>query len=139
MALIIGTIYFGKNDWIPLTTIPVIAVPLSIIVWSAIGSLSAILYRFYHWRRGQVFYEVRWLIARPIFGIVMGCMSYMIAMSGLLLFESTVEFTNAPTNLAHFYLFYVLAFLAGFSDRVFEAIVRVVIGKIFNSEINTEP
>jgi len=48
-------------------------VPVGVILWGAAGSLAAILYRFYT-EQGRIRFatEFRWLIARPIIGIIMG-------------------------------------------------------------------
>jgi len=64
----------------------IFGVPLLVIIWSALGSLAAILYRFYtEVARVRFDVEVRWLIACPIIGIIMGAIAYLTLKSGLIL------------------------------------------------------
>jgi hypothetical protein len=52
---------------------PIFGIPVSVLIWGATGSLAAILYRFYtEKQRIRFTIELRWLIARPIIGIIEG-------------------------------------------------------------------
>ena len=69
-AAIVGIVALNWTVWTTNTEVPVIGVPLSVLIWAANGSLARILYRFYTRRRGRVSQEIRWLIARPVVGIM---------------------------------------------------------------------
>ncbi len=111
--------------------IPILGVPPSIILWSAIGSLAVILYRFYTERdRIQLSAEVRWLIARPMIGIIMGSVAFLVFSSGLILFNAqTIQETSESGNKLALSIFYTLAFVAGFSDKFYLAIINLLIDK----------
>ncbi|MCO5190933.1 MAG: hypothetical protein M9928_15840 [Anaerolineae bacterium] len=99
-------------------------VPLRVMFWAGIGSLAAILYRFYTLREVIRFdIEVRWLIARPLIGIIMGSMAYLALAAGLILVSSESTSTN-PAIRPEIAL--IVAFLAGFSDRFYEGIVDLL-------------
>jgi hypothetical protein len=70
------TIAHTAPSWTSSTEMPLIGIPISVILWAAIGSIAAILYRFYTYRRSSLQREIRWLIARPVIGIVIGAMAY---------------------------------------------------------------
>ncbi|MGB5595592.1 MAG: hypothetical protein WBM62_16370, partial [Crocosphaera sp.] len=62
--------------------LPIIDIPVWVIFWGALGSLSAILYHFYtENKRVKFSKEFRWLIARPIIGIVMSAVAYLAVQS----------------------------------------------------------
>ena len=114
--------------------IPVFGIPLSVVMWGAMGSLAAILYRFYTERkRVRLDLEVRWLIARPIIGVIMGGLAYLAIVSGMgILNLGNVPAPNIPggeelpQNLE---AFWVIAFLAGFSDKFYLGIVKLLVGR----------
>jgi hypothetical protein len=109
--------------------IPVFGVPLSVAVWAAAGSLAAILYRFYT-ERGRVRFdlEVRWLIARPVIGIIMGMVSYLAITSGLLLLNASPatngEGSTIPDRLE---VYWAIAFVAGFSSKFYLRIIDLLV------------
>jgi hypothetical protein len=131
VAVIILFIVFGGIAWTTSTEIPIIGIPMSVILWSVIGSIAAILYRFYTRGKTKTTDEIRWLIARPIIGIVMGALSYLAIISGLFIFGSAVG-VNSDPSAARPQLLWVVAFLGGFSDKFFEAIINAVVGRISN-------
>ncbi|MGK7926176.1 MAG: hypothetical protein AB4290_13195 [Spirulina sp.] len=130
ISLIISTIIVGNFIiWDYTTTIPILGIPISVILWAALGSLAAVLYRFYTQQFGKITEEIRWLIARPIIGIIMGCLSYLAIISGLIIFGNTSPSLETTEN-SRLYVFWIIAFLGGFSDRFFESIIDVLAGKI---------
>lgn len=131
VVAIVTVIAFGGTA--SQSEIPVIGIPLPIIVWSAIGSVSAILFRFYTHQPGRISDEIRWLVARPIIGIVMGALSYIAILSGLIIF-GTATGTNLNADNARPQLLWVVAFLGGFSDKFFETIIDAVVGKLSNQK-----
>lgn len=129
IAIIISIILFGQGALTSTTIIPIIDVPLPVVIWAAIGSLSAILYRFYKYPPRRLKTEIQWLVARPIIGIVMGAMAYLAITSGLFIFGvATGE--NPTGEIARPQIIWFLAFLGGFSDRFFETVIETVIGKV---------
>ncbi|HRJ76761.1 MAG TPA: hypothetical protein PLX90_12240 [Anaerolineales bacterium] len=135
IALIVTIILLGGNVWSDTTTIPLIGVPASILIWSAIGSLAAILYRFYTRQRTRISDEIRWLIARPIIGIIMGALAYLAILSGLFIFGTAAGVET--TGDARPQLLWMVAFLGGFSDKFFESIINAIVGKLSNQQTTT--
>lgn len=133
VAIIILFIVFGGVAWTTDTEIPILGIPMSVILWSVIGSVAAILYRFYTRGSTKATDEIRWLIARPIIGIVMGALSYLAIISGLFIFGSAVGVDPNP-SIARPQLLWVVSFLGGFSDKFFESIINAVVGKISNQK-----
>lgn len=123
IAVSLGSEYLTSS-----ATIPLLQVPISAVLWAALGSLSAILYRFYHAKlaAGGISMEIRWLIARPLIGIIMGTVCYMIVDSGLS--GDVTAGSQSPQLLL------VIAFLGGFSDRFFESILDAVVGKVVGDD-----
>lgn len=124
--------------------IPVFGIPLSVVMWGAMGSLGALLYRFYTERaRVRLDLELRWLIARPIIGVIMGGLAYLAIVSGLALLNTgniadpaTVTDDKLPQNLN---VFWVLAFLAGFSDKFYVGFIKLLVGRTLGAPDNGEP
>jgi hypothetical protein len=112
--------------------IPVIGIPVSVLIWSLLGSVAAILYRFYNFQLTklmQVSPQVSWLIARPLTGVIMGMVSYVAIIAGLFIFSG-----DTPTTLGipaiRPQLLWLVAFLAGFSDQFHEGFIHAIIDKL---------
>jgi hypothetical protein len=129
VAAIVSIIVFGGSVWTTTSEIPVLGVPLSILVWAAIGSVAAILFRFYTRQRVRITDEIRWLIARPIIGLIMGALSYLVVISGLIVFSVSTG-TDIEGGTARPQLLWGIAFLGGFSDKFFESIINIVVGRL---------
>lgn len=118
-------------------------VPQSVILWGAAGSLAAILYRFYT-EQGRIRFatEFRWLIARPIIGIIMGGVVYIALTSGLVLLtvssgggaagDTAAGAATAPT--IHKEAFWIVAFLAGFSDKFYLGVIDLLVARTVKTE-----
>jgi hypothetical protein len=121
-------------------------VPLSVILWGAAGSLAAILYRFYKEKeQGQIRFalEFRWLIARPIIGIIMGAVVYLALISGLVLISTSggtpadpaVSAEGAITSSGvRMEAFWIIAFLAGFSDKFYLGVIDLLVARTVRTE-----
>lgn len=138
-ALIIMAIIYGGSVWQSMTEVPIIGVPYSVIIWSAIGSLAAILYRFYSESPKRLTDEIKWLFARPVIGVIMGMLAYIGAVSGLVIFGVSTGTAPLPevspnTNIAHPQIFWIIAFLVGFSDNVFKRIIETLSTRLTSSE-----
>lgn len=110
----------------------VFGIPFRIVIWSALGSFAAILYRFYKSPiRIKFEKEFRWLIARPIIGIIMGSLSYLALVSGALIFSVTSS-ADLPDNLksaGEQWQYWMVAFLGGFSDKFYEKVIEWLTSK----------
>jgi hypothetical protein len=129
ILLISVVISFSGDNVKSTTEVPLLGVPVTIVLWAAIGSLAAILYRFYTQKPERMSTELKWLIARPIIGIIMGSLAYLAVLSGLVIFSTNTE-ASGNINPAKPQLLWMLAFLGGFSDKFFETLIHSVMGKV---------
>jgi hypothetical protein len=128
IALIVAGIAFAEA----LKKIPtVFNIPQEIFMWAAAGSLAAILYKFYTKQdRVNFQYEVRWLIARPMIGIIMGAVAYVGVLSGLILLNAANNAVPAPGPSEPVGRAYcIVAFLAGFSDKFYMGVINLLVSK----------
>ena len=139
VVYVAGLVFAARIDFVSPNPRYLFGVPQSVILWGAAGSLAAILYRFYT-EQGQIRFatEFRWLIARPIIGIIMGGVVYIALNSGLVLLTTanTVQTTEgAATNPAiHLNSFWIVAFLAGFSDKFYLGVIDLLVARTVKSE-----
>jgi hypothetical protein len=120
-----------------ITVTPVFGVPVAVVLWGAAGSLATILYRFYN-EQGRIrfAYEFRWLIARPIIGIIMGAVVYLAIRSGLILLGADIS-APAPNGAgqgARIEVYSVIAFLAGFSDKFYLGVIDLLVAQTVRTE-----
>ncbi len=122
----------------------VFGIPFQIIVWSAIGSFAAILYRFYK-SPPRVNFEIefRWLIARPIIGIIMGTLVYLALVAGLIVFTPAQSGATSAIDIqksGQLAQYWIVAFLGGFSDKFYEKIIEWLVGRLsFENESDHQP
>jgi hypothetical protein len=112
------------------TEIPIIQIPVSIVLWSCIGSLGAMLYRFNSSADAELADPLRWSFTRPLTGILMGIMAYLAFKIGLFVIQPTASnpASQPGTSSAAKELLWVAAFLAGFSDRFADSVLRSLTG-----------
>jgi hypothetical protein len=108
------------------TLIPVLQIPLAVLLWSALGSFTSLVYRFNTASDLELQDPLRWLVTRPLTGIVMGIIAFLVMKVGLLTTSSTDVAASLGTNE----LMWLVAFLAGFSDRFSEGILRNAVGRL---------
>lgn len=121
-------------------TVIILGVPLSVLVWGAGGSLAAILYRFYKTPQGervQWSYEFRWLLARPLIGIIMAAVAYVALFAGVFVLEGAATGMETAAGVRRPELFYVIAFLAGFSDKFYEGIIELLTSRVASPKTET--
>lgn len=119
IVLIGLAIFFGKQFWADDAVMPMLGIPVSVIVWSALGSLANMLYKYYKGTYSNgVGNGLRWVLARPIVGVLMGSIVYLVMVTGLLLVGATAK--------PQVELFWLFAFIGGFSDTIFEGVVQKV-------------
>jgi hypothetical protein len=137
----LGVAVFFTNAALSDRPTPIFHVPLSVIMWGAAGSLAAILYRFYT-EQGRIRFasEIRWLIARPMIGIIMGAVVYLALASGLVILgnapaaNAATPPTEIPVQAGRLEVFWVIAFLAGFSDKFYLGVIDLLVARTVKSE-----
>ncbi|MDT7806643.1 MAG: hypothetical protein QOJ70_456 [Acidobacteriota bacterium] len=140
--LVVSALFTNKSP--KLLEAAVFGVPLSVILWGAAGSLAAILYRFYT-EQGQIRFaaEFRWLIARPIIGIIMGAVVYLALISGMVLVSTNGAGAASGTPVSpdgivpapgiRMEAFWIIAFLAGFSDKFYLGVIDLLVARTVRS------
>jgi hypothetical protein len=108
-----------------LTVVPILAIPLPVILWSAIGSFTAILYRFNSSGDIELQDPLRWLFTRPLTGIMIGVITFFIVKAGLI----SLTPGNTTPSLGSNELMWLAAFLVGFSDRFSDSLLRSLVGR----------
>jgi hypothetical protein len=119
--------------WLGLETgaVPALGVPYAVVSWSVMGSVAAMLYQFLNRPVNQL-ETFKWLIARPIQGIIMGSFLYLVIAGGLLVLGNTTASNSSPGpqlpasigTIVRPELAAVIAFLGGFSDRFADEMVK---------------
>ena len=118
---ILGSRYDLEVDYV----IPVLQIPMPVLLWSAIGSFTSLLYRFNKASDIELQDPLRWLVTRPLTGIVMGTVVYLVIRAGFLS-TGVVDLLPAETNE----LIWLVAFLVGFSDRFSESLLKSLVGRL---------
>ncbi len=137
IALIAGYLWKLNEHNLAAEVIPVIGVPYAVVFWSAIGSLAAMLYQFLHRPVSQL-ETIKWLVARPIQGLIMGSFLYLVVAGGILIGGTgtgpavTIGRAVSPPLAA------VIAFLGGFSGRFADEMVKRATS-IFSQGSRDEP
>lgn len=134
-----GIIYLmtGTLPIISNLMVPGINVPVYVLLWSAIGSCTAVLYRINRAVDMDLEDPVRLMVAQPIISVVMGTVSYLIVQLGLLTLTSDPTASGLPDangieNAAEQRITYFLsfmAFLVGFSDRFANRLLQTLAGR----------
>ncbi len=105
---------------------PVLGVPWCVLFWSFVGSFAAILYRFTNAGDQELEDPLRWLFARPLTGVVMGSITYLVIKAGFLTLGSA---TGDAAALGTKDVMWLVAFLAGFSDRFADSLLQSLVGR----------
>lgn len=110
--------------------LPILGIPSCVLLWSAIGSFAAILYRFSNSGDRALEDPLRWLFARPIMGVIMGAMAFLVLKAGIITFSQAggSSVTSAGTPISN-EVTWLIAFLAGFSDRFSEGLLTRLAGR----------
>jgi hypothetical protein len=118
-------LWFSQGIYNETTHLVILMLPLPVILWSIIGSFAAILYRFTKAGDNELNEPLKWLFARPLSGVVMGAIAYLIMRVGLISINADAAAPLLGTSEA----MWLLAFLAGFSDRFSDYLLKTVVGK----------
>lgn len=116
------------------TTLPVLGVPSCVLLWSVIGSFAAILYRFSNSGDRELEDPLRWLFSRPLTGIIMGAITFLVLRAGMLTMAPAPD-ANTVAKLGTNEIMWLVAFLAGFSDRFADGLLKSLVGR-FGGEKN---
>ena len=119
------------------TALPVLGVPSCVLLWSVIGSFAAILYRFSNAGDRELEDPLRWLFSRPLTGIIMGAITFLVLRAGLLTMSPAPAEANAVEKLGTNEIMWLVAFLAGFSDRFADGLLKSLVGR-FGGEKNSD-
>ncbi len=135
IIMIIGLgvlMYFSNNENGPNsnTILPILNIPLPVLVWSIIGSFASILYRFNNSGDIELRDPIRWLFTRPLIGIVMGAITYLIVRLGFLSTSIDVSQISSPE------LIWLIVFLSSFSDRFADSLLKIIMGKFTGEKEN---
>lgn len=119
IVLIGLAIFKGKQFFTDNAVMPILGIPVAVIIWSALGSLANMLYKYYKGTYASgVGNGFKWVLARPIVGVLMGSVVYLVMVTGLLLVGASAK--------PQVELFWLFAFIGGFSDTIFEGVVKKV-------------
>jgi hypothetical protein len=137
--LLVGSVLYSEIFKLD-KPIPILGVPFSVILWGAAGSLAAILYRFYTARgRIRIDLEVRWLIARPIIGIIMAGVAYLAVVTGLSVLGIGSSSNAQAASPGRMEVYWIVAFLAGFSDKFYLKIIDLLVKDLGGSKDEPTP
>ncbi len=111
------------------SVITILGIPVSVLLWSVVGSFAAILYRFSMSGDRNLEDPLRWFFSRPLTGVVMGSITFLVIKVGVLTFASGSNAQPVVTDLGSKELMWLVAFLAGFSDRFSDGLLKSLIGR----------
>jgi hypothetical protein len=112
-------------------------VPVYVVVWSLIGSICSLLYRFNRSADVEMEDPIRVLLTRPLMGVTLGSFSYLLVQFGFLTLSTpgpvpgdiAATAAQLPQNERVVHLMIVVAFVVGFSDRLSETILKSLVGR----------
>jgi hypothetical protein len=112
-------------------------VPVYVIVWSMIGSICSLLYRFNRSANVEMEDSMRVLFTRPLMGVTLGSFSYLLVQFGFLTISTPGSVPGDATNTVAqltqnervVHLMIVVAFIVGFSDRLSEGALKALVGR----------
>jgi hypothetical protein len=118
--------------------LPLIGIPWPVIVWSLIGSFAAMIHRFNASPIYNFSDTLKWMLTRPVQGIVLGSAFYLILISGLFILTGRSA-SVAENSLASDSVILVLCFLVGFSDRFADSVLNTLVRRYSSDPNNDKP
>jgi hypothetical protein len=112
------------------SAVPLLDIPITVILWSALGSIAAMLYRFNN-PGAELSDPLRWSFTRPLTGIFMGIIAYLAIKVGMLVAHPSIKGSVEQPQFL-----WLVSFLAGFSDRMSESVLKVLGNKIAGGRFN---
>jgi hypothetical protein len=131
VIILITAVGLRNSDFNSANPIPVLGIPWSVLIWSFIGSMTAILYRFNLQSDVELQDPYRWLFTRPVTGIVMGIVLYISLQAGLVAVDAEIE-----TGFGSKSLVWLAAFVGGFSDKLADTILHFLVGRFGGDNID---
>lgn len=110
----------------------IMGIPTPILIWSVLGTMTSMLLRAGQLPFANPSEAHRWLLFRPIVGVVMGLLTYLMVTAGLIVFAGTSE-TKTPE------LLWIIAFVGSFSDTLSINLLQKVIGTFQTVETGNPP
>lgn len=117
--------------------LPVFGIPWPVALWSFIGSIAAMIYRF---NKNPIYNfgnAIKWLLTRPVQGVVLGSTFYLVLVSGLFLLTGR-DTTDSSGVIKVDEVILVLSFLVGFSDRFADAVFNTLVDR-FSKDAERDP
>jgi hypothetical protein len=130
-AIAILCVFSSKFELTSSSAIPLLDIPVTVILWSALGSIAAMLYRFNNSSVAELSDPLRWSFTRPLTGIFMGIIAYLAIKVGMLVAHPSIKGSVEQPQLL-----WLVSFLAGFSDRMSESVLKVLGNKISGGRLN---
>lgn len=100
----------------------IMGIPFPIWLWAAIGSLTSMLLRAGQSPFPSRTEALRWLMFRPIVGVVMGVLTYLMVTAGLIVFAGSSK-AQTPE------LLWIIAFVGSFSDSLSINLLDKLLGR----------
>ncbi|BDS12559.1 hypothetical protein [Aureispira anguillae] len=104
-GILVFILYKQGVEWETVRDYPIIGIPLGIGIWSFIGSFAAMLTQFYKKPVYDFGNTLKWVIIRPVLGVVMGAAIYLALFSLVLTGKNQNELLPL-----------LVAFFVGYSD-----------------------
>lgn len=111
-------------------SIPLLGIPLSVLLWSFIGSFVALLMSFIRRKFWAVSDLFKWFLARSLVGFIMGAILYLVVVAGF--FVSGVVIGSPTSTLSALprpEIFWLLALVGAANDKIAERVLSVVTGQ----------
>jgi len=122
VLLLIALILLATTYGLTSGPIPIVGIPISVLLWSSLGSIANMLYRFYkHHDVEDVELELRWYSARPLVGMIMGIVIYLVLQAGVIFLSFATS--QSSTGQIKDEILWLFSFIGGFSDRFFEVMI----------------
>lgn len=112
--------------------VPLLGIPEPVIIWSLIGSFAAMIHRFNRRPIEDFDDAMKWMLTRPVQGVVLGSAFYLVLNSGL--------FPLTGSNNSNFEdeVILVLSFLVGFSDRFVDSVFNALVERYSIENVSQE-
>lgn len=104
-----------------------IGIPAFVWIWSAIGTVTAMMLRASEIRPQGWAIAMRWLMCRPVVGISTGVLLYLFLQAGVLIATNS-QADHGPLELRR-ELLYLISYLGGFSDTISVTIIQRFMGQ----------
>jgi hypothetical protein len=118
--------------------IPILQIPITVVVWGFIGSFASMIYRFNRRPTYDFGDTIKWLITRPIQGVILSSALYLVLISSQFLFTGKAVTENIGIVNSNG-LILLLSFLLGFSDKFNDSVFETLVKKYSNIALVEKP